>query len=151
VSGCETAEGEPIDSRQPKGRDRSVSISGRVRIIVRAYDRADGIAAYRKLGPYRLGYQVMKANGEAAPGFETADATLNFDRLPTDPPVGAECLCIWQRVRVMKARRYLTTSSRIRFGDGRASEGYWDNVAIAVRSLYIYASSLRLRPQQNDS
>jgi sugar lactone lactonase YvrE len=121
----ETAEGEPIDSSQPKSRDRSVSVSGRVRIIVRAYDRADGIAAYRKLGPYRLGYQVLKANGAAAPGFETTDATLNFDRLPADPPAvrlvyaygsesGYEGKTIFD---------YIVTNT---LRDGRASEGYWD-------------------------
>jgi hypothetical protein len=119
----ETAEGQPIDPGRPKSRERTVS--GRVRVIVRAYDRADGIAGYRKLGPYRLGYQVLNANGSAAPGFETPEASLNFDRLPPDPNAvqivyaagsesGYEGKTIFD---------YIITNT---LRDGRASEGYWD-------------------------
>lgn len=61
------------------------TISGRVRIIVRAYDQADGNARYRRLGLYQLGYTVLRTDGSPAPGFEQLRANIVFDRLPMTP------------------------------------------------------------------
>lgn len=58
--------------------------SGRFRIIVRAYDQVDGNPKYRRLGVYRLGYQLLRADGSAASGFEQPRYNLVFDRLPLD-------------------------------------------------------------------
>jgi hypothetical protein len=55
---------------------------GRTRIIVRAYDQADGNARQRRLGLYRLGYQVFNADGSHAAGFAQPRYNLVFDRLP---------------------------------------------------------------------
>ena len=41
------------------GKDARVALSGDVRIVVRAYDQMDGNAARRRLGIYRIGYQVL--------------------------------------------------------------------------------------------
>jgi sugar lactone lactonase YvrE len=57
-------------------------LSGRVRVVVQAYDQADGNAKQRRLGLFRLGYQILHADGTPAPGFEQPQFNLVFDRLP---------------------------------------------------------------------
>lgn len=69
--------------RKISGGDRA-QVSGDVRIVVRAYDQMDGNAARRRLGPYRLGYEVLKADGSAAEGFNEPLMTISFERLPDD-------------------------------------------------------------------
>lgn len=66
---------------RPSGR---LALSGRLRIFVRAYDQADGNASYRRLGLYRVGYQVLTAASTPAPGFDDTRRNIEFDRLPTD-------------------------------------------------------------------
>jgi hypothetical protein len=47
-----------------KGR---LLLSGHVHVIVDAWDQVDGNRAQRRLGLYRLGYQVLAADGRPAP------------------------------------------------------------------------------------
>ena len=56
-----------------------------MRIAARAYDQINGNPRYRRLGVYRLGYQVLGANGSPAPGFNEPRYNIVFDRLPVDP------------------------------------------------------------------
>ena len=58
-------------------------VSGDVSIVVTAYDRVDGNASGRKLGLYKMGYQILTEDGEPAAGFETPIITMVFDRLPS--------------------------------------------------------------------
>jgi sugar lactone lactonase YvrE len=60
-------------------------VRGPVRIVVEAWDRVDGDAPSRRLGVYRLGYQILTERGDPAPGFEQPLVTISFDRLPGDP------------------------------------------------------------------
>jgi hypothetical protein len=62
-----------------------ILVRGRVQIVVEAWDRVDGDARRRRLGVYRLGYQVLRADGTPAPGFEDRRATIEFDGLPQQP------------------------------------------------------------------
>jgi sugar lactone lactonase YvrE len=62
-------------------------INGDVRIVVTAYDRADGNNASRKLGLYRAGYQILKEDGSPVAGFEQPLMNIEFNRLPTDDAV----------------------------------------------------------------
>ena len=57
---------------------RRVNFGDKVRLVVEAYDRMDGNAERRRLGVYRLGYQVL------SPGTPAADTdwTIVFDRMP---------------------------------------------------------------------
>ena len=55
-----------------------IKLDGKTRIVVRAFDQMDGNAARRRLGLYRLGYQILK-NGE--PLFQTK-WTLSFEKMP---------------------------------------------------------------------
>lgn len=56
-----------------------ISLSGKTRIVVKAYDRMDGNAERRRLGVFQIGYQIFK-DGEI-PVTETK-WTIRFDRLP---------------------------------------------------------------------
>ncbi|HEV2664074.1 MAG TPA: gluconolaconase, partial [Blastocatellia bacterium] len=73
-----------FDSAKSARGAKPPSISGRVRVIVRAYDQLDGAPQRRRLGVYRLGYQLLRADVSPAPGFEQPRYNLVFDRLPAD-------------------------------------------------------------------
>jgi sugar lactone lactonase YvrE len=55
---------------------------GDINIVVDAYDQMDGNLARRRLGLYKLGYQLLGAEGRPAPGFERPLITQVYDRLP---------------------------------------------------------------------
>ncbi|MCA1814882.1 MAG: gluconolaconase [Acidobacteria bacterium] len=59
-------------------------VRGAVRVVVGAYDQVDGNAARRRLGLYKLGFQVLRADGAPAPGFEEPRTQIEFDRLPSE-------------------------------------------------------------------
>jgi len=73
----------------PSGSSR-IKLSGKTRIVVRAFDRMDGNPARRRLGVYRVGYQVLNSDG--SPRTEP-DWTITFDR---NPP--------WEGVKTVYAR-----------------------------------------------
>jgi len=72
------------DRKRPEESESVVTLRGDVRVVVRAYDQMDGNAARRRLGLYRLGYQVLKADGTPAPGFDEPLWTISFESLPDD-------------------------------------------------------------------
>jgi sugar lactone lactonase YvrE len=55
-----------------------------IRIVVDAWDHVDDNLPRRRLGLYALGYQILHADGTPAPGFETPQMTIEFNRLPLD-------------------------------------------------------------------
>ena len=59
-------------------------VTGNVRIVVDAFDRTNMNPDRRRLGLYRLGYQLLKPDGTPASGFTEPRITLLFDRLPPD-------------------------------------------------------------------
>jgi len=58
---------------------------GEVQVVVNAYDQVNGNLARRKLGLYKLGYQLLRADGTPLPGFEQPLITQVYDRLPRNP------------------------------------------------------------------
>ncbi len=58
-----------------------ITLSGKTRIVLQAYDQMNGGAGYRKLGVYRVGYQIL--NSDESPLSET-NWTINFDRMPDE-------------------------------------------------------------------
>jgi hypothetical protein len=66
-------------------RNGRLVITGDVDIVVSAYDRVDGNVATRKLGLYRIGYQLLDGKGGPVAGFERPLMNLEFNRLPWDP------------------------------------------------------------------
>ncbi|HVF90956.1 MAG TPA: NHL repeat-containing protein [Blastocatellia bacterium] len=63
-------------------RDGRLLVSGDVDILVTAYDRTDGNTAARKLGIYRIGYQLLNEDGSPLPGFEEPLINMEFNRMP---------------------------------------------------------------------
>jgi len=55
---------------------------GEVQIVVDAYDQMDGDKSKRRLGIYKLGYQLLMGDGNAVPGMERPQITQQYDRLP---------------------------------------------------------------------
>ncbi|HWT00324.1 MAG TPA: SMP-30/gluconolactonase/LRE family protein [Pyrinomonadaceae bacterium] len=70
--------------REERATEKPVEVRGDVRVVVRAYDQMDGNAARRRLGLYRLGYQVLKRDGGPASGFDEPRLTISFENLPDD-------------------------------------------------------------------
>lgn len=62
------------------GEKSRINLSGKIRVTVRAYDQVDGNADRRRLGLYKLGYQVFQPGSQPA---EQTEWTISFDRLPT--------------------------------------------------------------------
>lgn len=61
-----------------------ITLSGKTRIVVRAFDRMDGNGANRKLGVYKLGYQVLR---EDKTPLNDTKWTISFDRTPDENAV----------------------------------------------------------------
>lgn len=61
-----------------------IRLSGRSRVVVRAFDRMDGNPERRKLGVYRVGYQIL--NSDVSP-YTEPDWTISFERNPPNDAV----------------------------------------------------------------
>lgn len=57
-------------------------LSNKIRVIVRSYDQADGNVGYRKLGVYKVGYQLLKKDGTVLPDFSEPRFNVIFNSLP---------------------------------------------------------------------
>ena len=57
---------------------------GVLSIVVDAWDQVDGDNARRRLGLYRGGFQILRADGTPVRGFEQPRVNIEFDRLPLD-------------------------------------------------------------------
>lgn len=73
-----------FDSAKAAKEPNPVPLGGRLRIIVRTFDQVDGNPRYRRLGVYRLGYQLLNTDGRPAQGFERPRYNIVFERLPVD-------------------------------------------------------------------
>jgi sugar lactone lactonase YvrE len=67
-----------------KGRLHVKRELGELNVVVDAYDQMDGNLARRRLGLYKLGYQLLKADSTAVTGFEQPLITQVYDRLPRE-------------------------------------------------------------------
>lgn len=71
----------PVETTGPEQR---ITLASDVRIVVRAFDRMDGNPERRRLGVFRLGYQVL--NRDRSPLTEV-DWNISFDRNPSPDAV----------------------------------------------------------------
>ncbi|MEK6409067.1 MAG: NHL repeat-containing protein [Acidobacteriota bacterium] len=101
--------------------DRRLLISGDVAIVVTAYDLVDGNAANRKLGLYRIGYQLLNADGAPVKGFEQPLMNIEFNRLPPDDSSVLKVYALGSGVSAYGTPtkfRYIVTN-RVRDGEAR--------------------------------
>ncbi len=59
--------------------DARIKLGGKTRIVARAFDRMDGNADRRRLGVYRIGYQILRADETP---LANINWTISFDRNP---------------------------------------------------------------------
>jgi sugar lactone lactonase YvrE len=121
-------DGVPLTERERK----RLVVRGRVRIIVDAWDHVNGNQARRRLGLYRLGYQVLDASGAAIEGFEAARETIRFDRHPADADAARIIYASGSGIPVYGNRSsrflYVVTST---LRDGVAADGVLDTGTLA--------------------
>ncbi|HEX2310544.1 MAG TPA: hypothetical protein VHH91_07495, partial [Vicinamibacterales bacterium] len=121
-----TEAGEPIPrtGRQPV-------VSGRVRIVVDAYDRVNGNTPRRRLGVFRLGYQVLRGDGTPVAGFETPRISIDFTQLPQEQRAPSLVFAPGSGIPVYGTRRtrflYVVTNT---VRAGVAEEGLWDTATL---------------------
>ena len=109
-----------------KQNDR-LRVGGSVRIVVDAFDRTNMNAERRRLGLYKLGYQILKADGSPAPGFNEPRINILFDRLPGDRAATKIAYAAESGITVYGSAttRFLyEVTNTVR--DGRAAPGVWD-------------------------
>jgi sugar lactone lactonase YvrE len=102
-------------------------VRGRVRLVVDAFDQVDGNQPRRRLGLYKLGYQLLRADGSPAPGFEEPHVQIEFDRLPPDREAPKIAYADESGITVYGSRetRFLyEVTNTVRHG--RAERGLWD-------------------------
>ena len=121
-------DGRPFE-RRLNGR---VVVSGPVHVIVDAYDQVDGNLARRRLGVYRLGYQLLGADLSVLDSFPAPRETLVFDELPSSPDAPLSVFAPGSGIPFYGARRtrflYRVTT---RVEDGRVLDAPWDSNAFA--------------------
>ena len=113
-------------------RGERLLVSGQVRIVVDAFDRTNMNADRRRLGLYKLGYQVLKADGSPAPGFGQPRINLLFNRLPGDREATKIAYAAESGITVYgsKTTRFLyEVTNTVR--DGRAQRGVWDTTQLS--------------------
>jgi sugar lactone lactonase YvrE len=120
--------GQPITKRAR----RRLIVSGRVQIVVDAWDQADGTRPGRRLGLYALGYQVLNRDGSPAPGFDTLHETIRFERLVSDPDGASRVYASGSGIPFYGRRTtrflYIVTNT---LRDGVSSEGFCDTTRLA--------------------
>jgi hypothetical protein len=107
-------------------------LQGRVRIVVDAWDQLTGNKPRRRLGLYRLGYQVLDAAGVPVAGFEEPLETIRFDRQPTDAAAARIIYASGSGIPAYGNRStrflYVVTST---LRDGVAADGAFDTARLA--------------------
>ena len=116
-------DGTPFAERR-QGR---LLVAGRVHIVVDAWDQVNGNERRRRLGLYRLGYQVLNVDGSPVSGFETPYEMIIFDRLAPDGDAARDVYAMGSGIPFFGRRstRFLySVTSTLR--EGISSPGVWD-------------------------
>ena len=112
-------------------QDGRLLVSGPVRIVVDAFDRTNMNPDRRRLGLYKLGYQVLKSDGTPAPGFDQPRINLLFNRLPWDREATKVAYAAESGITVYgsKTTRFLYEVTNTVL-DGRFARGVWDTTQL---------------------
>jgi hypothetical protein len=129
-----TADGQPLEEPGAKAKGKRpkprLPVPGRLRIIVRAYDQVDDNAGHRRLGLYRLSYQVLKADGSPAPGYAEPRENIVFERLPADPHAASVAYAEGSQSGYQGATVFAYLLTNV-VRDGEAREEFWDTSQLA--------------------
>ncbi len=108
-------------------QDQRLLVSGPVRIVVDAFDRNNMSPDRRRIGLYKLGYQVLNADGTPAPGFNEPRINILFNRLPRDREATKVAYASESGITVYgsKTTRFLYEVTNT-VKDGHAAPGIWD-------------------------
>jgi sugar lactone lactonase YvrE len=118
-------------ARLTEKRGGRLVVRGRVRIVVDALDQVDGNQPRRRLGLYRLGYQLLQTDGTPAPGFAEPRVQIEFDRLPPDREAPKIAYADESGITVYgssETRFLYEVTNTVRHG--RAERGTWDTSAL---------------------
>ena len=115
---------------------------GPLAIIVDAYDQTDGNAARRKLGLYKVGYQILSADGVPLAGFEQPRMNIEFNQLPPDRESVQVAYASNSGITVYgsKTTRFLYQVTNV-VRDGEAKNGSWDPATLAAGDYIIRISA----------
>jgi sugar lactone lactonase YvrE len=118
--------GAPLTTRI-KGR---WVVSGRVQVVVDAFDQVNGNRQNRRLGLRTLGYQVLTSDGAPVPGVDPRE-NIRFDQLSADPDAPRTVYAPGSGIPFYGRRitrfLYIVTNT---FHGGTASTGFWDTSAL---------------------
>jgi sugar lactone lactonase YvrE len=119
-----------FDQSGPKFAEKQngrLVVSGKVRIVVDAFDRTNLNANRRRLGLYILGYQILNSDNTPARDFAEPRITQIFDRLPPDRESTKIAYAEQSGITVYgsETTRFLyEVTNWVR--DGRANRDTWD-------------------------
>jgi sugar lactone lactonase YvrE len=134
--------GQPF-TRRVKGR---LVVHGRVQVVVDAWDQVDGNARRRRLGLFKLGYEVLHDDGSPVVGFETPRDAILFNRLSIAPDAARLVYAPGSGIPFYgrRATRFLYTVTNT-FLDGVAAAGVWDSSVLVPGpyTLRIHAADVR--------
>jgi sugar lactone lactonase YvrE len=117
------------DGEKGKAKDERITVEGDVRIVVRAYDQMDGNAQRRRLGIYRLGYQILRGDGTPAQGFDQPQITISFETLPANRVNAAVVYAEGSRSGATGETIFAYIVTNI-VRDYRAEEGFWQSALL---------------------
>lgn len=118
-------------ARVNEKREGRLVVRGRVRVVVDAFDQVDGNQPRRRLGLYKLGYQLLQPDGTPAPGFEQPRIQIEFDRLPPDREAPKIVYADESGITVYgssETRFLYEVTNHVRHG--RAERDTWDTTAL---------------------
>jgi sugar lactone lactonase YvrE len=121
------ASGKRLQEKQ----DGRLVVSGPVRIVVDAFDRNNSNNDRRRLGLYKLGYQVLKADGTPAPGFEQPRINILFNRLPEARDATKVAYADESGITVYGSKEtkfFYEVTNTVR--DGQVARGVWDTTQL---------------------
>lgn len=106
--------------------------AGPLDIVADAWDQVDDNEPRRRLGLYRAGFQILKADGTPLPGYAQPRLTIELDRMPTTPdavkilyaPDSGDTVHSDQPTRML-----YVVSNVVRHG--RAERGGWNPAGLA--------------------
>jgi murein DD-endopeptidase MepM/ murein hydrolase activator NlpD len=118
-------------ARLTEKRGGRLVVRGRVSIVVDAFDQVNGNAARRRLGLYKVGFQILRADGNPVPGFDGPRMGIEFDRLPASRDAVKIAYADMSGITVYgsDATQFLYEATNT-VSHGRATEGLWDTTQL---------------------